>query len=158
MTETIDADINNMISSMTNAGLGLIRTWHVALLSGNHIQGTGCLEEENINTGRTHQCCLGVLCRVAVDFGISIHINVRRPGVSVEFGADSNTGVLPDEVTQVLFGKSGEDIVEGYHDPYLIIDDEGTVATASDMNDTHHYDFVQIAAAIKRTWPEAFTE
>ncbi len=162
MLNDTDTSRNTMILPVINPGL--VVGWYDALLSGNHTQGTGCMESES--EGETLQCCLGVLCRVAMAQGIKIPTSKKEiSNTEVYFGVEAHAGVLPAEVTDVLFGKIEEadnwdeycDRDE-YRDPYMVMEEGLTkCATAADLNDTHGYTFIQIAACIKRTWPKAFT-
>ena len=141
----------------------LLRNWHVALLSGVYTQGTGNMEVKNDDDGvyndELRLCCLGVLCRVAMAQGIEVPVS-NKDCPETYFGAEEHAGVLPAEVTNVLFGTAGEDDDwDAFRDPYLIMEEgKPECATAADLNDSHAYSFEQIAAAIKRTWPEAFTD
>ncbi len=151
-----------MSKIMTAINYPLIRNWHAALKSNKHMQGTGALEIVDKDTGVTEQCCLGVLCRVAMDMGIDLKTTTTKCGTG--FGKEANASILPDEVALALFGEYNQQGLYNEHcDPYLkvpeaLYDGVNAECCASDLNDNNDYTFEMIAAAIKATWPEAFTE
>jgi hypothetical protein len=129
---------------MTN--LVNIKIWHDGLLSGRFPQGHGTLVQ-----GGTY-CCLGVASVMAIESGM--------PGLRM-IDDDNNHGfrriqadylesdTLPREVRDWL-GITASD-------PQLLTNGDGHVS-ASSLNDEYVMPFEDIAACIRRTWPDAFTE
>ena len=147
-----------MSKIMTVNNHPLVRGWYDALLSNEHMQGTGTMEKVDKTTGITERCCLGVLCRVAMKMGLELKTTNTNCGTG--FGHEANAGLLPHEVALALFGEyDAEELYDEHRDPYLKPFEDAILETsASDLNDNEDFTFEMIAAAIKRTWPEAFTE
>ena len=136
----------------------LIRGWYAALNSDEHKQGNGAMERIT-HDGKTLQCCLGVLCRVAITMGLDLPVTIPstsegyRQG-KVYFGKGDAYGTLPVEVVDMLYTNS---MKPSSHNPPLITD-TGFYHSATDLNDGGEYTFSKIATCIKRTWPEAFVD
>lgn len=124
--------------------LANIRLWHEALLNPDNRQTTGSLRDAD------GMCCLGVACEVAMAHGVEV-ARVEQPG---SWTYNDQEGVLP-VVVQDWLGVSTNDplLTTGWTD-----EGEPEEATASDLNDNHEASFVEIAACIKHTWPEAFSQ
>jgi hypothetical protein len=74
--------------------------WLEALRSGKYRQGGGFLKINGKNGAEDRFCCLGVLCELAVEAGVTERLSEgyeTRYGVS---GDDTNTAVLPGHVRQ----------------------------------------------------------
>ncbi len=119
------------------------KAWADALRSGDYEQGKGML-----HSGDTY-CCLGVLCELAVEAGVTERFNGPRVmgehGTlpSYKYGPDSevaNTGTLPIEVSEWagLKGADWQDnpTVDGY-----------SLAT---WNDHKNADFNDIARLVEK--------
>lgn len=48
------------------------RAWAERLRSGQHEQGTGYLTQ--VIGGKEYDCCLGVLCKMAIEAGVKLHV------------------------------------------------------------------------------------
>jgi len=73
------------------------RLWIEALRSGNYEQGPFALERGAADALR--HCCLGVLCRVAINSGIDLPVSRElQDDAYTAFGDSGNTSVLPSEV------------------------------------------------------------
>jgi hypothetical protein len=73
--------------------------WTTALRSGKYRQGHGFLRVKGQNGADDRFCCLGVLCELAVEAGVTKQLN---SGYETRYGVsgDSNTAVLPGHVRQ----------------------------------------------------------
>lgn len=128
---------------------GAIREWVAALRSGQFDQGKGKLHVKGEMGNPDEFCCLGVACalfkdRVGLPVGESELLEVVTysgeenypPLVLVEYlGLESeghDTGNVTVKVDDPLIGR-----------PEVFVDE---------LNDTHNYDFHQIADAIERTY------
>lgn len=68
--------------------------WTAALLSGKYRQGTGFLKINGRNGAEDRFCCLGVLCELAVEAGVTERLSEDYETVYGKVG-DSNTAILP---------------------------------------------------------------
>lgn len=107
------------------------RQWVDALRSGKFKQGKGALCKVELDGVLTH-CCLGVLCELAVEAGVTTAIQDRS-----RRRFDYGTYVLPEVVSEW----AGLDRV----DPY--ISETGTAADHNDNGDS----FFRIADLIDKT-------
>lgn len=71
--------------------------WLAALRSGEYKQGSGFLKIVGKNGAQDRFCCLGVLCELAVEAGVT---NRLREGYETTYGVpgDTDTAVLPAHV------------------------------------------------------------
>ena len=114
-----------------------IKLWHDALLSGEYPQGKGYLNKND------KYCCLGVACEVAIKNGIKL----KKGSFNGRISYNSSFYGWPIEIKRWLsYKKRG------------LIDEKGKHEHPIDLNDIKEYTFKQIAAAIKRTYPEHFPE
>ena len=143
----------------------LIRGWHDDLISGDYVQCQRKLEDTDAKhdgSGKKSQCCLGVLCRTAIRLGLDLKVNTKARANYHEtcFGEREAYGVLPEEVVQMLYGPANDGVAR-LANPQLCVnvsDAWSRTIASTDLNDDRNYDFAQIAACVKLTWPEAFTE
>lgn len=107
------------------------RRWMVALRSGEYEQGRGYLHDQEYNT----YCCLGVLCLIAEEEGVTKK-EIRRNSRGACW--DGASTVLPESV-MYWAGLLDEDpvVVWGNGDSSL-----------SMLNDNAHLDFTEIADII----------
>lgn len=133
-----------------------IRRWYDALRSGYFHQGTGQLVvEPDDRVPVTRHCCLGVAVEIA-RIGFSGHPPISTLTIPSSELSWHDMGVLPSEVT-AWFGFASDSPVldlSSEEADHLGWDEE----LASELNDTHNYDFNQIAEAIALTWPEILNE
>jgi len=107
-----------------------------ALRSGRFVQGTGALERDGRN------CCLGVLCRVAMENGLDIQA-AEKPDGDMAFGERGDTAYLPPEV-YTWYGLDVHNM--------LLSTDGNPQESATYLNDTWRWTFEMIADAMERTW------
>jgi hypothetical protein len=100
-----------MSFSLTDEVRARLLLWIEALESGEYEQGTGLLEYVEEGSEVTRRCCLGVLCRVAVNNGLDLpQTRLQRRNSSevmvslTGFGGNMVTGALPNEVYQWMPG------------------------------------------------------
>ncbi|MEU9871081.1 hypothetical protein AB0C87_24840 [Actinomadura sp. NPDC048021] len=111
--------------------------WATALESGRFKQGKGKLE-----AGGEH-CCLGVLCRVAIENGLDIRVEPYEH--SIETGEkptafDDATNYPPESVEKWAGFDTDNPMVE--------VEELGAVSLVS-LNDTYGYTFEEIAKLIR---------
>jgi hypothetical protein len=128
------------------ANLTNIRVWHDGLVSGRFPQDTGTL----VRDGK--YCCLGVACHLAIEAGVEGITEVDDPN---DHGFRITDAEVPWFETDTLPHKVIEWLDINTTDPELLTEDDGHVA-ATTLNDDAGYSFVDIAACIRRTWPDAF--
>jgi hypothetical protein len=119
--------------------------WTAKLRSNEFIQGTARLSYDDVDDNQRKNCCMGVLCEMAVEDGIVTSENV---GGTV-FYAHGESRVLPTEV-MVWAGLNDTDpplrrCQEG--DQYYRDDSDG-IMTCSIANDDEGMNFFQIADLI----------
>ena len=80
--------------------------WADVLESGRYAKGTGVLHElegEEMDLGKDRFCCLGVLCRMAVEEGVEVETenmyDSANPG-NVVMGYAEETGMLPRKIRE----------------------------------------------------------
>ena len=105
--------------------------WVAALRSGEYGQITGGLA----NVDRSQHCCLGVLCELAIEDGVSVYLEPDHPTHASWMRFDNLLGALPESVGTW----AGMTI------------SKGRVLAA--MNDAGE-PFVKIADAIESDWEE----
>lgn len=121
----------------------VLNLWIDALESGKYQQTTQVLRRNDENGEAVGYCCLGVLCELAVEAGViqpSI-LNPNATNISM-YGEGENTGNLPKEVRKWVglatpngrFNETGE---------------EYSSTTLIGLNDTHGYNFQQIAGVLR---------
>jgi hypothetical protein len=109
---------------------GIKRDWVAALRSGEYTQGDGYLTDH-----LGHDCCLGVLCKLAVKAEIIQPAELSRNGTCYLYGNDNDTYYLPEQV-QNWAGLNSEN-------PHIT--GQNHLATLNDDGN----DFDQIADAIE---------
>lgn len=153
-----------------------LRLWVEGLESDRFKQGSGRLgyreiidldiENDVQQLGPLKNCCLGVFCEIAIDQGVAVKRTTRIPSTKemeiVEYGGNSD--FLPPSVQDWL------GIIDG-NPKFKVLDPEletsgakeevWRLISASELNDGENqagrqYSFGEIAAAIRRTYPEAF--
>lgn len=111
--------------------------WADALESGEYKQGRGALTTV-LADGTEEDCCLGVLCKLAVKAGV-----IPEPeaviGRTKAYGATVETGLLPEEVQH--WAETGHSTVTFIH--------EGMDRFAESLNDTLELSFTDIAKLIR---------
>lgn len=149
----IAVDTEGVATVVETPGSTIRRQWAEALESGRFRQTGGALKNE-----RGH-CCLGVLCELAVEAG------VIPPAVEIlsyleemptgEYSFSGHDAFLPPVVSKWAFGDLELD-EENLHNPRLNyldeFDEDESKQPASDLNDTYHLDFKEIAQAIRSTF------
>lgn len=68
MTGNVRDEMNETIKTL----------WTTALRSGKYLQGRGYLK--TVEHGETRLCCLGVLCELAIEAGVTIKVDTERLG------------------------------------------------------------------------------
>lgn len=140
----------------------VLRKWIDALRSGKYTQTTGMLGEINDNGTRSY-CCLGVLCEIAAQEGITEPkesanaisydgVNTMPPGSVVRWFDPGNnfadyTWTIPRDQNKypIEAGNCSEDNCS------LCGDTQGVIGL-SELNDTHKVPFTDIADAIEAAW------
>lgn len=107
----------------------IAKLWVDALRSGEFKQTTKCLEDKNGN------CCLGVLCRIAINQGLNLKI--KRLALT-RFGEEMKSQVPPEEVTKWA----------GLHDDNPDVVNEGRQRSLAELNDNGRT-FAEIADIIE---------
>ena len=128
--------------------------WLAALRSGDFHQAIGTLHERHTNTYgdgvvRDQFCCLGVLCKLAVDAGVEVLVteNVTHENKS-EIAYDGRCDTLPDSVIDWA-GLDSADPDANFRKEYDSVDMEYTETDSlSSLNDDYSWTFAQIADAI----------
>ncbi len=125
----------------------VIREWVRRLRSGDYLQGRSVLEKIR-EDGRSEFCCLGVLCRIAVEEGLIsskvLKVSPFNAVPIVEYG-----------VTETLEGNSKLPTVgvqEWSGVNYL------KCCKYAHMNDSEHKTFNEIANEVERDFSPYFTE
>lgn len=135
-----EVDSSGVATKMPNPEV--LAEWADALESGDFSQTGGILRDAR------GFCCLGVLCELAVRHGViqeaveALDSNDQPLG---EFSYDGKDGFLPRAVAEWAFGDPDES------NPDMVTEDD-SMDSASSLNDSHHYSFPRIAAAIRRTY------
>lgn len=134
------SDVANM-----NPKVGLM--WAEALESGEYEQGRGLLTER-LPDGVERDCCLGVLCKLAIKAGVKVEVEVRPTSDdddagegSSRLGYDLNFGVPPESVSRWAGLRPGQD-------PTIVVSWRN-LTTCTELNDNREWTFTQIAAAIR---------
>lgn len=125
-----------------------IKLWVDALLSGNYEQTNERLTKID-EYGHETDCCLGVACKVAIENGVPLEIEIIEDytlGTTVKYSG--RVDWLPEPVQAWL----GFDV----GDPFLATDevDSEWRRTATDLNDDARYSLSQIAEAIQKEYLE----
>jgi hypothetical protein len=131
---------------MLQMNLQIRARWTAVLRSGDCAQGVGKLNYIDDKDGIRKQCCLGVLCDLAVEDGI---IEATQPDWEVLYGPNEETLVLPEEVVRWA-GLSSEDpelreFRPGDRSPRVKTQ---MAMTCSVANDTEGLTFAEIADLI----------
>lgn len=113
-----------------------VRLWVEALRSGKYTQGRTMLENAD---GR--MCCLGVACRVAMDNGIPLGLEIDNGRV---FFNDCDA-MPPAEVMSWL------GIIE-HMGNVPVTAPAGHPVVVTELNDVHNWDFNMIADAVEETY------
>lgn len=133
--------------------------WVAALRSGEYQQGKSYLtrfEYDGDGTTRRLDCCLGVLCDLAVQAGVVD--TVEREDDLIGYAYSDVTGVPPRQVTQWAYGLADDEpgsdtwtVEWRFQDP-TDPDDEGHLGTKGlyDLNDQDGLSFAEIADVIER--------
>lgn len=119
----------------------IARRWAAELRSGDYRQGKTYLTRTQ--GGVEYDCCLGVLCKMAVRDGIIEHQDTASNGVTTY---DHENCTLPDSV------QKWADLNDA--DPQLLVQLRGhavSLAHATVLNDEHEFTFEEIANAIDAT-------
>lgn len=111
--------------------------WVAALRSGKYKQGKTWLHDLKQDT----HCCLGVLCRLAIEDGVDISISESKDGNSTEF--DRNDTGLPDAVKKY----SGVKFQDG-----LLQEDSISLVAMNDGFGIKSHSFDEIADFIEENW------
>lgn len=144
---------------ITTPNYANIRKWHNALLSEQYPQTTGVLRrEQDEGDLRAGYCCLGVAVECAILDGIPLEF------FEGEYRWQRDVEHLDPEDEDLIWDTELPNVVQswlGIHDdnPDLAYDAESNRTRAAiQLNDDDRWSFAMIAAAIKRTWPQAFEE
>lgn len=116
--------------------------WTAALRSGEFEQGLGKLNYIDLDTGRRKNCCLGVLCDLAVDAEVVIF---QDENDHVSYGRFQNSTSLPEEVMDWAGLTSDDPIL--LTRPYADGSGQESITCAM-ANDSQHLTFAQIADLI----------
>lgn len=117
--------------------------WVAELRSGKHTQVRGRLEMlDNDGAAVVGRCCLGVLCRLAIDNGLKVHTSIGfvagPPRAFTTF--DGEPSVLPDSV--LLWAGMPDNNPDVYFcQPISALNDEG-------------FTFTELADIIEGKWTE----
>jgi len=126
-----------------------IGKWVQALESGEFKQCKSALTV--VKDGEESHCCLGVATEIAMRNGVELHTEVihgrKLYQWADEYGTHGQTSILPVPVQEWL-GVDDED-------PKLSDHEYGS---ASGLNDTHKWDFTQIAQAVRATYLDDQTD
>jgi hypothetical protein len=108
--------------------------WLTALRSGEYEQGSQRLRRAD-NT----YCCLGVLCDIAVKAGVIPEPETPGFRDSYEYGVNSNTAFLPDEVARWAdVDRFGQFTSNGQHFDLAQSNDDGaTFETIANLIEKH---------------------
>ena len=112
--------------------------WLAALRSGDYLQARGFLRSAR------GYCCLGVLCEIAVQEGVTTRVT-RGEGAESYYGEDFFSTVLPEQVSDWAGGLSSSGALPGE----ATIDGSFSGNTLADLNDSGRYTFEQIADVIE---------
>lgn len=101
--------------------------WVAALRSGKYQQGFGRLEK--VVDGKTYHCCLGVLCRVAMEAGVettAVAASTPPSGVVQTLFDDCNTHVPPivNEWSGLDYWNTHGVMIGGYAYNFVALNDE----------------------------------
>lgn len=120
------------------------------LRSGRLTQGIGYLERRDGKSGETQNCCMGVMCRVAMGNGLEVETFPLGNAPNI-MAFNGNAAFLPAAVGAWfgLFGDGFHD--DGDQDVRLEVAD-GVKEWASVLNDGERWTFAEIADAMVRTW------
>ena len=129
------------------------KKWVEALRSGKYVQGKGALRCEESQEGPKH-CCLGVLCELAVDAGVTMRYSrYDEDDPFVGFGpADTDLSVVEKYCAPEGFS---EDFLPAVVQKWAGLTEEDPIvekedgATLSYFNDRGNYTFEQIAKVIE---------
>ena len=113
----------------------IAKMWSAALRSNKFAQMKGALA----NPKRTHHCCYGVLCELAMQNGVEVETRVNEHDEMVYGG---NSALPPKEIAGWARLKTGNGILNGVPGGSLV-----------GMNDAGH-SFTEIADVIERRWSE----
>lgn len=143
MENVIVSDVANM-----NPKVGLM--WAEALESGEYEQGRGLLTER-FPDGVERDCCLGVLCKLAIKAGVKVEVEVRPTSDDDDAGEggsrleyDLNFGVPPESVARWAGLRPTQDPTIAVPRPI-----GANLTTCTELNDNREWTFTQIAAAIR---------
>lgn len=116
-----------------------VMLWVNALRSGAHDQGRERLTRVE-DDGYEFDCCLGVACKVAIDNGVELKVEVEE-SINQKYKTYNGEAEWLPEVVGNWLGVNERDPI--LHDNGL-----GGI-TATGLNDNQDYDFEQIANAIE---------
>jgi hypothetical protein len=121
--------------------------WVEALRSGEYRQGQEYLGYKN-HRGEMEYCCLGVLCEIATEKGVTNRekrFDGNHYGLLLA-GEKGSVAMLPEEVAQWagITNAAGDADIEGFLPEFL-----GGNPTLWRLNDSGHYDFNAIADIIE---------
>lgn len=116
--------------------------WTAKLRSDEFEQGVNRLNYIDPKDGRRKNCCLGVLCELAVDAGV---VMTSEEGRCIAYGVYANATSLPEEVMEWCGLGSDDPIL--FKRPYAD-GSGGTPITCAAANDDEHLTFAQIADLI----------
>lgn len=103
------------------------KAWLEALRSGKYKQGPAALHTRD-SSGEDRYCCLGVLCEVAVEKGLDIHVeNLERGSSLVQY--DGSVSYLPQKVYDWASKKQGKD---PYRNDYVVREDRESLSSLND--------------------------
>ncbi len=120
--------------------------WADALESNEYAQGRDAILASP--AGETF-CCLGVACEVAIKNGVPIKRELDTYGDMYLY--DEQASFLPGSVADWLGTRSPTVDPSIGGNIFLLVDDNGTIDCATDMNDSKEMTFKDIAACIRRT-------
>lgn len=129
------------------------RLWVEALRSGKFQQARGCLEDRRFDTG-VKNCCLGVACRLALEYGVQMVVDTSDES-RTRF--DGDEAILPLEVSHWLGIGSDQGLIkEEYRTQAKALIHE---RTGKDLDPCHlaylndqGVDFETIALIIEKGW------
>lgn len=120
--------------------------WVKALRSRRFKQGDGALKIKDSISGEIRHCCLGVLCELAIEDGLSLKTQEFENGnTEWWFGKEERDDFLPREVMEWAGIKNNSPKV---HDPES--NNEVDEISLADLNDGG-YSFREIAELIKES-------
>lgn len=132
--------------------------WLEELRSGNLKQGNGRLTYRNPDDGSELDCCLGVLCKIAVKHGItSVVVRPFEDQETIAYGTLDDVAILPENVAQwASITRSGDlhTVFENEHyDPDASSGIGKEISSLTEMNDAG-YTFAEIADVIEKEFDE----